>query len=83
MAPNELTLNRFGFTVSRRIGNAVIRNRAKRRLKEIVRTLQIKQGWDVVLIARPKIKSAEFTSIQDSTTNIFTQAKLLEHETEI
>jgi len=78
MASNELTANRFGFTVSKRIGNAVTRNKAKRRLKEIVRTLQIKQGWDVVLIARPQIRSSEFKRIEDSVRDILSKAKLLE-----
>ena len=77
MASNELTTNRFGFTVSKRIGNAVTRNKAKRRLKEIVRTLQIKQGWDVVLIARPQIKLVEFTQMQTSAKDIFSKAALL------
>ena len=78
MASNELTANRFGFTVSKRIGNAVTRNKAKRRLKEIVRTLQIKQGWDVVLIARPQIRSSEFKRIEESVRDILNKAKLLE-----
>ncbi len=77
MAPNELSSNRFGIAVSKRIGNAVIRNKTKRRLKEIVRTLQIKQGWDVVLIARPQIKLAEFTQMQTSAKDIFSKAALL------
>ena len=78
MAPNELSSNRFGIAVSKRIGNAVIRNKTKRRLKEIVRTLQIKQGWDVVLIARPQIRSSEFKSIEESVRDILSKAKLLE-----
>jgi len=78
MASNELATNRFGFTVSKRIGNAVTRNKAKRRLKEIVRTLQIKQGWDVVLIARPQIRSSEFKRIEESVSDILSKAKLLE-----
>ncbi len=78
MVSNELTANRFGFTVSKRIGNAVTRNKAKRRLKEVVRTLQIKQGWDVVLIARPQIRSSEFKRIEESVRDILNKAKLLE-----
>lgn len=47
---------RVGFTASRRVGNAVARNRAKRRLRAAVRTVVPelgKPGWDYVLIARP------------------------------
>ncbi len=46
---------RVGFTCSKKVGNAVARNRAKRRLREIARAvlpLEGKPGWDYVLIGR-------------------------------
>lgn len=48
---------RVGFTASKKIGNAVTRNRAKRRLREIARAvlpLHGRPGWDYVLVARPE-----------------------------
>ncbi len=48
---------RVGFTCSKKVGNAVARNRAKRRLRAIARKLLVKhgrEGWDYVLVGRPK-----------------------------
>jgi ribonuclease P protein component len=48
---------RVGFTASKKIGNAVLRNRAKRRLRAVARELLpglAQPGWDYVLVARPE-----------------------------
>jgi ribonuclease P protein component len=52
------TLVRIGFTCSKKVGNAVARNRAKRRLREIARMmlpLEGQAGWDYVLIGRHQV----------------------------
>jgi ribonuclease P protein component len=59
---------RLGLTVSRRVGNAVVRNRAKRRLRETVR-LFLKDGrqtspCDVVLIAKTTAVTRDFKALQ-------------------
>ena len=48
----------MGFTCSKKVGNAVARNRAKRRLREVARAVlpaEGREGWDYVLIGRPQV----------------------------
>ena len=54
--PNGRRHNRLGVTVSTKLGGAVVRNRARRRLREVFRLAQpeMKQGWDVILVARAR-----------------------------
>lgn len=78
LLPNDLPHSRFGFSVSKRVGNAVVRNQARRRLREIVRLRlpTIAPGWDVVLIARPAIAQAEFRQIEAAVEKTLAQARL-------
>lgn len=55
---DDRTLVQVGFTASKKVGNSVMRNRARRRLREIVRAVMPQMGqpgWDYVLVARPGV----------------------------
>jgi ribonuclease P protein component len=76
---NDTDTSRCGFTVSKRIGKAVERNRARRRMREAVRGLRdtIQPGWDLIWVARPGINEASFLDLQDACARLIRRARLL------
>ncbi|MBI2908758.1 MAG: ribonuclease P protein component [Chloroflexi bacterium] len=76
-SPNELSLNRYGFTVSKRVGGAVTRNRVKRRLREALRLTSTRPGWDVVFIARKAAADADFQAVKSAVENLLSRARIL------
>ena len=75
---NELTHNRYGFVVGKQLGNAVIRNRTRRRLREAVRAFdpQLKPGLDVVFIARQPLAEQPFDVVVRTVSELFRRADL-------
>ncbi len=80
---NDLGYSRFGFAVNSRIGNAVVRNRIKRRLREAMRLRMgsIAPGWDVVLIARRPIRGLTYAQMDGVCARLLRKAKLLVEDT--
>jgi ribonuclease P protein component len=75
-------ISRCGFTASRRLGNAVARNRARRRMREAVRLAWdlIEPGWDLVWIARPALAGADFVELQAACVRLLRRAGALRPE---
>ena len=73
---------RCGLAVSRRVGKAVVRNKLRRRLREIMRrTLPlVAPGWDLVLIARPPAAAASFAALAQTVVELLRRARLLAPE---
>lgn len=65
---NHLGINRFGLTVSTKLGHAVVRNRMRRRLREICRLNEasLHRGFDIVIVARSAAVEAPFALLTDS-----------------
>ncbi len=78
--PNGLTLSRYGFSVSRRVGKAVVRNRVKRLFREILYSAPLEPGWDIIFIARPRAAGASFASLEKAVQGLLSQARLLARE---
>lgn len=77
IAENGLPHNRYGFVTSKRLGKAVVRNKVRRRLREIVRNLPALPGWDVVLAARVPAAAADFRPLREAVVRLFSRAGIL------
>jgi len=77
MASHRAPQSRFGFTVSRKVGGAVVRNRVRRRLREIVRVhrAQFPAGQCFVIVARPEAAEADFDTLKGDLLAVAEQAK--------
>lgn len=77
---NRLGRNRYGFTVSTKLGKAVVRNRARRRLREVYRlnSPQLRKGWDIILVARSRTVTASWKELNDTFLRLCRKLDLLE-----
>lgn len=78
----ELETTRFGLATSRALGSAVVRNRVRRRLREVIRALlpSLRPGWDVLVIARPAIVRADVGALRDALAKLLGRAGVLVEE---
>ncbi len=74
---NNLDVARFGFSVGRRVGKAVVRNAVRRRVREAARLAPVRNGWDLVFVARRDAASADFHQLRRSLTDLLRRSGML------
>ena len=76
---NRTGTNRVGITVGKKLGHAVVRNRVRRRLREVYRLNEDKfqPGWDIVVVARTRAIYAEFAQLTDAYMTAAQKAGIL------
>ena len=79
---NRTGRNRVGITVSKKLGKAVVRNRVRRRLREIYRCNEerFQPGWDIVVVARTRAVDADFGKLTAAYLSLAEKAGLLREE---
>ena len=80
--PNGRQENRLGLTTGAKLGHAVVRNRCRRRLREVYRleTPRLRQGYDIILVARTRTATAPWPELQRQFRRLCRKLDLLEAE---
>ncbi len=76
---NRSAYNRVGITASKKLGHAVVRNRVRRRLREVYRLNEDRftPGWDIVVVARTRCIDASFSQLTKAYLSLAEKAGLL------
>src|SRR5438105_8363050 len=61
---NELTIGRLGIAATRKLGGAVLRNRAKRLIREVFRRNKLAPGYDLVVVPKRELLDAGLTALE-------------------
>lgn len=79
---NRTAGNRVGITVSKKLGKAHVRNRTRRRIREVYRLheQQFAPGWDIVVVARSKAVEASFDALTRSYLSLAKKQGILKGE---
>ena len=80
--PNRLNTNRVGITAGKKLGHAVVRNRVRRRLREVYRLNEERfaPGWDIVVVARSRCIDADFGKLTAAYLSLAQKAGVLKSQ---
>jgi ribonuclease P protein component len=73
--PNQLEYSRYGISVSKRVGKAVVRNRVKRVLREILRLTPLERGLDIIIIVRSPAALCDYHHLSKSILDLLSRAR--------
>jgi len=76
---NNLDYNRVGVSATKKLGNSVLRNRTKRRIKEVYRLNvdRVKRGYDIIFLTRASAKKTNYKEIESAILHILKVSGLL------
>ena len=75
---NESLPTRYAFAIPKRVGKAVTRNKVRRRLREILRLLPMRENFDIVISVRPAAAEATFFSLKTELSMLLKRARILD-----
>lgn len=80
---NDLQDNRIGISVSKKVGNSVVRHRLTRRVREIFRLHweDVKKGHDIIVVARPSANASDYTECESAVIHLLGLHRLLLEDT--
>ena len=75
---------KVGFAVTKKIGHAVVRNKTRRRLREILRKHlpSLKQNYNIIIVAKEQILETDFNSLENQIVNLLKKANLIKNDEE-
>ena len=77
---NNLNYTRIGYSISKKVGNSVVRNKIRRRMKEIYRLKlnKIKEGYDIIIIPKRNAVNISYLELESAMLHIFKLGDIIE-----
>ncbi len=78
LRPNDLPYSRVGFSINKKVGGAVVRNRIKRQLRELFAEMRprLRGGMDMVLVVKTTASSCDYDTLKSAFSHIFSVSRM-------